>query len=465
MIHSSLLCYRAIAVRIVLVGMLALPLNGCLKFLYEGEEAPLGKKKIMVTVPAGKVPPTVKPLPEECSDTPPKEQCPPAPIVEEKLLPHESPPAPDPLGIVPMKPNAPAGNNSLGTPLSDPDRRIIVTQGDFSYENATLDEDVTWRGTVLIRGSVVIAPQATLRIEPGTIVRFIKSPVLNQAPRLVVMGRLQCNGSAEKPVLFAPNLADAARGDWGGILLLNSEKRNQLDNCRIEGAETAIESRFSTFSAKGVSISRSGTGLLLRDSTATLLQTIVGDCESGLEAHDSELELREGTFANNRRGIAAYRSALVLVSMNVRDSDQQGILTDECRIKFNSCELSGNGVGALLKGGEGQVFLSRFVRNHEVGLHLSGARIRIQRSLFADNLRDGIRMDDGRGVVWASAFNGNGGYNLANKGQEDVCAVENWWGSNDEKLIMAKLQDTAKDAHLGQVAVFPWLAEKPAGVP
>lgn len=359
----------------------------------------------------------------------------------------------------------PAGGNASDAQPAVRDRRAVVTRGDISYENVTISEDVTWRGTVLIRGGVVIAPQATLRIEPGTVVRFMRSAVVRQAPRLVVMGRLQCNGTADRPVLLAPNAVQVARGDWGGVLFLSSVKRNQIEHCRIEGAETAIEAGFSTFSAKGMRISLAGTGILLRDSSATLAALDVSGCETGVESNDSELELRDGTLADNRRGIAAQRSNLVLTTVNVSGSDRQGVLAGECRIRFSSCELAGNGVGALLRGGEGQILLSRFVRNREAGLHLADARVRVQRCLFADNPGDGMRMDDGRGVVWFSAFSGNGGYNLANNGREGITAVQNWWGSNDEAAIMAKLLDNARDARLGAVVFAPWLAERPAGVP
>lgn len=369
-----------------------------------------------------------------------------------------------PPGVSINKPGSSVVNASGGTALTV-ERKAVLAQGDFSYENATLTEDVTWRGTVLVRGYLVIAPQATLRVEPGTVVRFMKSAILRQAPRLVVMGRLQCNGTVENPVLFAPNFAEAARGDWGGVLLLSSEKRNQCDNTRFEGAETAIEAHFSTFTAKGVTISRAGTGFLLRDSVVALTTAVISDCENGIEAHDSELDLREGSLANNRKGIAAYRSSLALTTVNVKGSEKQGVVANECRVKFNMCDLELNGVGALLKGGEGQVLMSRFEKNADVGLHLSGARIKVQRCLFADNQGDGMRMDDGRGVVWASAFSGNGGYNLANNGQEDISAVQNWWGSNDEATIAAKLLISSKDTRFGAIAYSPWLAEKPLALP
>ena len=344
------------------------------------------------------------------------------------------------------------------------ERQTVITQGDFSYENATLVEDITWRGTVLVRGYLVIAPQATLRIEPGTVVRFMKSPIMRQTPRLVVMGRIQCNGTVETPVLFAPNFTEAAKGDWGGLLLLSSEKRNQCNNIRFEGAETAIEARFSIFTAKGVTINRTGTGLLLRDSVVALTTAVISDCEIGLEVHDSELELREGTLTNNRSGIIAYRSSLALTMLNVKGSEQ-GIMANDCRVKFNSCAMALNAVGTLLKGGEGQILMSRFEKNSDVGLHLSGARIKVKRCLFANNQGDGMRVDDGRGIVWASAFSGNSGYNLANNGQEDVSAIQNWWGSNDEATIMVKLLDSSKNTSYGAVGVYPWLADKPPALP
>ena len=459
--------WRRILTRIIVCAMV-LPLAGCLRFLFEGDDASRNKRVISVTVPADTIPPSVKPLPEPEKGhitKPATQSGKPVPNVQERLLPQEPPQNPNPMGNVPLERARPTGNNAFdATPVAR-EHRAVITRGDSSYEDLTITEDMTWRGTVLVRGSLVVAPQATLRIEPGTVVRFMRSAIMQQTPRLVVLGRLQCIGTADKPVLLAPHFLEAARGDWGGVLFLSSEKRNQLENCRIEGADTAIEAHFSSFSAKGVTIARSGTGVLLRDSTATLSMAAISACETGLGSHDSELDLREATVTDNRRGIAAYRSTLVLASVKVTGSDQEGVLGEECRIRFSSCEVADNGVGALLKGGEGQVLMSRFVRNRNAGLHLAKARIKVQRCLFGDNLADGMRVEDGRGVVWASIFSGNGGYNLANAGSEVVSAVQNWWGSNDESMIVAKVFDASRDARRGAVIVAPWLAEKPAVLP
>lgn len=359
---------------------------------------------------------------------------------------------------------SPAGDQAGNSPPADnafsgaaPDG----SAGETSYENTTLTEDVTWRGTVLVRGYLVIASQATVRIEPGTVVRFMKSSILRQMPRLVVMGRIDVRGLPGRPVLFAPG--DAVGGDagWEGILLLSSEKRNRLEHVRIEGAVTGIEARFSNFSMTDATVIRSRNGMFLRDSVAKLVRVTLERCDTGLEALDSELDLRDGTFVHSRRGVAAVRSTLEMQEVKVKESERFGIDADECRIRMVSCEIAGNRGGVHLRGGVGQIAGSRFVGNREVGLDLVSSRIMIRQSLFADTRGDAVRLEDGQSAIWESSFMGNSGYNLANRGRENVSAVRNWWGSAGERDIAAKLHDGARNSRYGRIDFFPWLPEKP----
>lgn len=342
------------------------------------------------------------------------------------------------------------------------ERAVPGAKSDFSYENATISEDVAWKGSVVIRGYLLVAPQATLRIEQGTEIRFMKSPLAGQLPRLVVMGRIQCNGTPDNPVRFAPHTAQSARGDWGGILLLASEKRNLLEFCRIEGATTAIEALFSTFAARGVTISNAEYGIRLKDSTADLSQLDVSRSGTGVQANDSEVDLRDGTFSGNKTGIAVFHSGLSMVSTKLTQN-RQGFLAEGSRIRVNGCEFSANEVGAGIVQGEGQLLLSKFAGNREAGLRLKGARIKVQRNSFADNQGDAIQAHDGKSIVLGSSFSGNGGYNLANLGEEEITAALNWWGSNEESYITAKAGSRKPGA--GKVVVAPWLDRKPSGLP
>lgn len=344
--------------------------------------------------------------------------------------------------------------------------RPVVPQIPLTYENATITEDVSWRGSVVVKGALVVAPQTTLRIEPGTEIRFMSSGGSLQLPRLVVMGRIEGIGSPDRPILFTSGSAvPLKKAAWGGILLLSSEKRNQLEHCRIEGAETALEGRFSNVSLKSVAVSASISGIVLRDSTAGVSQSNVSGCDTGIEALDSELELRDTALVRNRRGAALFRSSVTMSSVTVTGNSQLGILAEEGRIKLTSCEVSGNGVGAHIKGGEGQLFMCRFMRNSVTGLHLAAARLKVNRCRISENLRDGLKLEDGRATVWGNAFGGNGGYNLVNAGSESISAPLNWWGAGDEASVKGKLSDIIRDGRSGVVNVYPWLLEKPALLP
>lgn len=335
-----------------------------------------------------------------------------------------------------------------------------------AYENATITEDVSWRGSVIVKGALVVAPQATLRIEPGTVIRFVAATGSSQRPGLVVMGRIQAVGSSDQPILFASAAASMhKKGAWGGILLLSSEKRNQLEHCRIEGAEAAIEGRFSSVSLISVAISSATTGVVLRDSTVGMSQSSVFGCDTGIEIHDSELELRDTVIDRNRRGAVLFRSSVTMSSVSVTDNSLLGILAEEGRIKLTSCEVSGNGVGAYFKGGEGQLFMSRFKRNSVTGLHLAAARLKINRCRITENLRDGLQVEDDRATVWGNAFGGNGGYDLVNAGTDRISAPLNWWGAADEAAVNGRLSAITRDGRSGEVNVYPWLLEKPSLLP
>lgn len=332
------------------------------------------------------------------------------------------------------------------------------------YDGVVLTEDATWRGSILVRGYVVVAPQATLRIDPGTIVRF-SATAAQQLPGLVIQGRIHAVGTEERPIVLTSDLPRPARPSWGGVVLLSTEKRNLLEHCRLEYPETGIDVRFSTITLKAVSIMQAGTALLSHDGVVQMTGSTVSDSETGIEIHNSEFDSRESTFSSCRRGCVLSNSAVVFASPKIMDNQQAGLDAEECRIKITDGEFSGNEVGARIKGGEGQIFMSRFQHNRKTALQLSGSRIRIQRCLFADNSQDAVCTEDGSALIMNNAFSSNGGFNLYNAGREAVAARQNWWGTADQSLIGKKIRDAFTDKNTGTVQVFPWLNEKPQFMP
>lgn len=247
--------------------------------------------------------------------------------------------------------------------------------------------------------------------------------------------------------------------------MLSTEKRNLLERCRIEYAETGIDVRYSTVTLKSVSIMQAGTALLSHDGVIQMAGSTISDSETGIEAYNSEFDGREVTVASCQRGCVLFKSAVVFASLKITNNQNTGFDTDDCRIKITGGEFTGNTVGVRVKGGEGQISMSRFLQNRQTALHLIGSRIKVQRCLFAENSQDALRTEDDRGILLNNSFSANGGFNLYNAGSKSVSARQNWWGTTDPTLIGKKIYDVLRDKNTGAVHVFPWLNEKPQFMP
>ena len=380
----------------------------------------------------------------------------PAPATADQVIPTIRPAL-----IIPLEPARTPGVAAHEEPTGN-DSGVSNDAAAVVHDRAVLTEDTVLKGSVLIKGYLVVAPQATLRIEPGTIIRFAAVGAGKNAARLVVQGRIIAVGTAESPIVMTSDRKRPARGDWGGVSLVSSEKRNQLEHCRIEYANSAIEAQFSTVSLKNVAVSWSHTAFLMRDTVVQMAGGSVSESETGIEMHDSEFDAVDITVSDCKRGIVMNRSAASVSSVQIRNNQQYGILADDCRIRITSGELSGNGNGASFKGGEGQIVATSFSANRETALNLTGARIKVNRCRFFNNGKDALRLEDGRALLWGNVFEANKGFNLYNAGREDIGALQNWWGSSDPAAISQKIHDAVSDPRSGSVHVFPWLNEKPA---
>jgi len=319
------------------------------------------------------------------------------------------------------------------------------------YGDQVLSEDTVWRGEVLVEGVLSVAPQATLSVEPGTVVRFRRKGA--QAPTLVVQGRLVAIGTKETPVLFTSNFAEPAPGDWQGILLLGTEKKNQLENCRIEGAETGLEVLFSNVTLKGVRAERAVVGLKFQDALVVMDGGGVSECDTALRFSESEATLRGLTLTGNRRGLSALRSSIYLQDGVFSGNQAAAFSGDSCKVKIQGGALQGNGSGLMLLGSEGSVVGVKLMKNREFGLSLAASRVKVNGSVISGNGNNGMIVADGAAVVWDNAIYENAGYDLYYAGLEDFRAPANWWGG-----AVPKIYD---NGGRGRVLYAPVLAARP----
>lgn len=450
-------CMRTLS-KMFLAGLLTGVLvagTGCQKLLQE-RDALLKGQNVTVSVkipdtPPPVAPPTMAPPPPSPGES---RTAPPATALDSRLIPQSETTVP--AATAPEQPAPPRNQQAV---------RTVITKADTVLEGRVITEDLTLRGTVLVRGSLAIAPQATLRLEAGTEVRF--APALNsqEKPLLLVLGRLVVQGTPQRPVHLGAAYDQPVAGDWGGVLLLSTEKKNSLEQCRITGAQAGITARYSQFSATGLQVSHCLVGVSLYDSVAVLSRPDIQRCDVGVRLADSEMELKDGTVRENRLGVLAQRSALVAGGLVVRNNSQEGLVFEQARFRISNSTLTENRSGIQVVGGEGLVALSRMSANREQGAAVRDARIRITDSRFTDNGGSGLLVEDVRGSATGSSFVNNGKFQVERQGREPFSAPLNWWGTTDERKVSDGIHDAGRASGQNLLQYLPLLSAAPAALP
>lgn len=452
-----------------------LVLAGCGKGLVGGQL--LSPEIIKVTVPTETVKPTIKETPPEkpaenaAGDKTTGSSTKVPPAVEEKLLPKKLNPE-SPQELMPVPPPAPPEPAPPQSKQESPagefqPRNAVPLSGppDFSYRDETLTEDVTWHGVVVVEGNVTIAPQTTLTIEAGTVIRFRTSPADGGSGGvLLVQGRIQANGSNEKPVLFASNFEEPQAGDWQGIVLLASEKKNLLDHCRVEGAETGLDASFAHITMKNTFFVKCRTGARLQDSILAMSGSGASNCAIGLFLSDCEADIRDADFSSNHKGVSVVRTSLYLTGSTMYGNDFEAMAAENSKVKIVGNSFTLNGSGASLTRCEGGVSLNRILKNTDYGLLLARSRVKVNGNEIAQNGKIGMQVEEGNSVAWGNILFANGSYDLYNAGKGEVRAIGNWWGEGSLAGIGKRIYDQRMDNKLGRVLYLPVLKERPPTV-
>jgi hypothetical protein len=120
-----------------------------------------------------------------------------------------------------------SGEEIINPPATD---GVVTVTGDIAA-NTTWTADKIY----LLKGNVFVTGNATLTIQPGTIIKGDKS---TKGSLVITRGsKIDAVGTADKPIVFTSNLPAGARdkGDWGGIILLGKATNNQGASVKIEG--------------------------------------------------------------------------------------------------------------------------------------------------------------------------------------------------------------------------------------
>jgi len=277
------------------------------------------------------------------------------------------------------------------------DRRVTQTTGVLRVANLTIDRDTVWQGDVEITGTVLVRRGATLSVQPGTTVRFVRTDSNGDGigdGEIRVLGRLVAQGTKGKPVRFRSASKRPRPGDWSFLLVYAS------------AGETSLR------------------------------HAIVEDAFSGLQVHFSRARVTDSIFRNNREGIRFGRAELVIENNEIT-KNRYGIrhtrLEGSILIRYNA--IHGNHVGIFL------VPSNQNIIDFSDTYTIRDRPARDQPIVCYNNLA-GNRL-------YAYQFGERQGY--------DVDLAGNWWGSTDMRVIRKKIYDRDVDPTLGSARIFPVL--------
>lgn len=422
----------------------ALMLSGCFFGLFGGGKKGSPPEVSMTTPPSDKVKPALQPRDKLLSRL--------IDLKNPEYLMRLSSPAPSR-----SRSRSDAAKNGANGPAQS---EVPARAPDFSYRDGILTEDTAWYGDVLIEGGLTIAPQTTLTVKNGTVVRFRDSRTSAARGVLLVQGRIVVNGSADKPAIFTAAGENAPAADWQGIVLMGSGKKNLIEHCRVEGAETGLDASFSNVTLKNAFFGKCRTGLRMQDSLVVMNGGGAGECGAGLILYDSEADIRSADFYGNRLGIFAARSSLSLSDSGLSGNNLLALKADSCRLGISGNAFVANGSGLCLVACEGSVTANRIAQSAAYGLILTQSRVKVSANEIERNAKVGLRIEDGKGVAWGNSLFANGDYDLYNGGIEEFRAIGNWWGGTVAD-IAGRIYDRSMDDSRGRVLYLPVLQTRP----
>jgi PKD repeat protein len=147
-------------------------------------------------------------------------------------------------GAFPVTDNTPATDWTAGWSNFNPQNTPYPSTPTLTV-SADITSNTTWSGVVLIQNKVYVKNNATLTIQPGTVILGDK---LTQGTLIITRGaKLNANGTVSQPIVFTSNQSAGSRapGDWGGLVILGLARNNQPGGvANIEGIAPTTDTQY-----------------------------------------------------------------------------------------------------------------------------------------------------------------------------------------------------------------------------
>lgn len=334
---------------------------------------------------------------------------------------------------------------------TDEQGNTVICEDTALYSTSVVEgnilQDTTWasiNSPYLITQKVIVYPDVTLIIEPGTKVMFLEDSNVN----LYVQGELIAKGTPAERIIFT----SSSKTDCSGGLVIAGEAN--IENCNIE------------FTKYGIHIS---------NGSVTIRNNIISKNWYGIEVLDSSVVFVEENIIQNNswRGIYSINSDTIINNNKIKNNgitgNNFGIYCDSCNISNNT--ISRNQIGISCN--SGVINNNRIIENKFHGILCSAIEgsppITINYNTVRGNEDMGIFLRNySAPIINQNNIYANSKYDIWNETNNEIDARNNWWGESvTEKMALGgnpknlyNIYDYFDDNNYTPVDYSQWLSEK-----
>ncbi|SNB47459.1 right-handed parallel beta-helix repeat-containing protein [Geobacter sp. DSM 9736] len=165
----------------------------------------------------------------------------------------------------------------------------------YVWPVADIPGDVAWRGSLDVLARVTVLPGATLRIFPGTEVRFGKEV------GMAVKGRILATGEAGREVRFT-SIEGGETAAWDEILLEHADG-STFTHCRFNNATWGLHSHFTNLSITDSYFTRNYGGIRFRSGPVEISRSRFSENTIGIRSFRGNANISRNEITGNETGI------------------------------------------------------------------------------------------------------------------------------------------------------------------
>lgn len=180
--------------------------------------------------------------------------------------------------------------------------------------------DTVWGGIVEVRQNVTVSSGASLRVRPGTTVRF------GEGKGMEVLGTIKSEGSIDKRITYTA-LSDKGKPGYWGEVSLQQAGESIIANADFSYATWGVHSHFTPLTVHGCSFTENYGGVRFRSGPLEISGSVFMGNKIGIRSYRGVGRIRRNDITENEIGIFVREkgAGLAIEYNNIHANERYGL--------------------------------------------------------------------------------------------------------------------------------------------